>query len=357
MSNQSNSMLRVGVIGCGGVASNHIPVIQDNPNAKLVSISDVDSETLRNTSRKYSIHNTYENPDEMLEKTNLDAVHILTPPHFHKDLTVKAAKQGIHIMVEKPMCMNSKEAEEMVEVAEENDVKLCVAHCLLFTSIMKEAFKRKENIGEIVGLNGYFVAPKLEIWADWILDLRGGHIEEALPHQLYLMTKFMDEVDSVYADARKKFEKPKDHPIDELHVQLAGEKITGSFSVLKFGPRPFYMILVTGKDKTLAVDLYNRILFEWRGGDRSASSLLGANLSIAGQIIGKNIVEGVRFGKRKLTGEKPFTYSGHGELIDSFIDSILNSEDPPVKGEEGAKIVKLSERIFDSVEEGKKLNV
>lgn len=108
--------LRCGVVGLG-IGQLHVGEYQRCRNAELAAICDINPVRLNEVGDKYHVANRYESITEMLKKENLDVCSIAVPNYIHKDLTIQALKAGCHVLCEKPMAMNAKEAEEMCKAA------------------------------------------------------------------------------------------------------------------------------------------------------------------------------------------------------------------------------------------------
>lgn len=109
--------LRTGVIGCGMIAQvMHIPHLLSLPDLfSIEALCDLSPQTVRAVSLKFGIPRTFLDVDVMLEGVDLDAVLILTP--YHYPAAMQAFRAGVHVFVEKPMCVNPVEGAEMVETA------------------------------------------------------------------------------------------------------------------------------------------------------------------------------------------------------------------------------------------------
>jgi len=86
-----------------------------------------------------------------LKKVEADAVLNITPPDIHREITEIAVKNGLDVLVEKPISDNMKDAEKMVEIAEKNGRKLMVSQNYRFSSVVRTLRKEieKESIGKI----------------------------------------------------------------------------------------------------------------------------------------------------------------------------------------------------------------
>ncbi|HEX7066233.1 MAG TPA: Gfo/Idh/MocA family oxidoreductase [Bacillales bacterium] len=114
-------MLRVGLIGAGGIAQGaHIPnYLKCGDKVEIAAVSDVVKEKAEECAGKYSIPNVFADYEEMLEKVELDAVSVCTPNKFHASAAIAALRAGCHVLCEKPPAMTAEEAAEMEAVAEQ----------------------------------------------------------------------------------------------------------------------------------------------------------------------------------------------------------------------------------------------
>jgi predicted dehydrogenase len=125
--------LRVGILGAGGISQLvHIPVIRKNPDAELVAIADLEYAKAATVADKFKIPNFYRDPERLLARDDIDAVHVNTPTNSHMALTLAALSAGKHVLVEKPIARKAAEAYRMVEAAKAADRKLMVAMNLRF---------------------------------------------------------------------------------------------------------------------------------------------------------------------------------------------------------------------------------
>ena len=119
-------MLKVGIIGCGLIGNKRAKVIRGDPGTSLCAVADVDvlqaGGLLKECGDGKRV--AFKDWKEMLEKEVLDAVVVATPNKFLKKITLWAEQRGIHVLCEKPLGRDVREAERMVAVAKENGVIL-----------------------------------------------------------------------------------------------------------------------------------------------------------------------------------------------------------------------------------------
>jgi predicted dehydrogenase len=117
---------RLGVIGAGGIAHAHINSIKKVPGVEVVCCADISEKALASMKEKYGLR-TYADYKEMLAKEKeLDAVSVCTPNGLHAENTIAALNAGKHVIVEKPMAMNAKEGQAMVDAAKKAGKQLVV---------------------------------------------------------------------------------------------------------------------------------------------------------------------------------------------------------------------------------------
>jgi predicted dehydrogenase len=95
--------------------------------------------------------------ETMLEEDRLDALVIGTPNYLHASQAIAALQAGVHVMVEKPMAMNAREAEQMCEASEESGATLMVAHCWRFDQDVLWLKEQSPKLGSILRTKGYGV--------------------------------------------------------------------------------------------------------------------------------------------------------------------------------------------------------
>ena len=116
--------VRVGIIGLGGMGSNHAGYLSrgEIPGARLAAVCDVDPARLQNVSEKYGEDvQAFDSADVLFEANCIDAVIVATPHYFHPPLVTQALERGYHAMSEKPAGVYTKQVRQMNEVAAKSD--------------------------------------------------------------------------------------------------------------------------------------------------------------------------------------------------------------------------------------------
>jgi len=121
------SKIHVGVIGAGGAAwIGHLPWYKENPNVELVAVADIDESKARKAAEYFHIPYVYSDYEKLVSRKDIDAVSICTPVHLHAEQTVRAAEEGKHVLVEKPMARDVLECDDMIRACEKAGVILMV---------------------------------------------------------------------------------------------------------------------------------------------------------------------------------------------------------------------------------------
>ena len=127
----ASNMVRVGIIGCGGIANGkHMPALSKLKNVKMVAFCDIVEEKALKAREKYGTPDcaVYTDYRKLLEDKSIDVVHVLTPNRSHSFITVDALEAGKHVMCEKPMAINSVEAQKMLDAAHRTGKKLTIGY-------------------------------------------------------------------------------------------------------------------------------------------------------------------------------------------------------------------------------------
>lgn len=162
-------MLKVGLVGVGGISGAHIPAWDEMEDTELVALCDIRSERMK----KYKNKHHYTDFDEMLENEKLDIIDICLPTYLHADYAIKAMEKGINVICEKPVSLDADDVERVYSVAKKNNVKFMVAQVLRFWpeyELLKEIYDTKKYgrllSGSMTRLGCY---PKWS-WDGWMMD-------------------------------------------------------------------------------------------------------------------------------------------------------------------------------------------
>lgn len=191
-------MLRVAVVGLGGIGRNHARCYAENKNAQLVALCDIDPERVEPVARQYAVP-AYATVDALLQSEELDAVSVATagPENggHHYEPTMALLAAGKHVLVEKPISNDIVQAREMVAQAERNDVLLGVNLNHRFTPAAERAnrLQRDGELGDVLFVNmGLWINNPNES-SPWF------HLRALHPHSIDVMRYFGGPIQQVQA--------------------------------------------------------------------------------------------------------------------------------------------------------------
>lgn len=116
---------KVGIVGCGTIFPMHAQSLANTAGVELASVCDIRASRARIAAKRYGCRH-YPDYKEMLQKEDLDSVHILTPHYLHPSMAIQALNKKINVLTEKPISINPRDAKKMIEAAGKNKVKLGV---------------------------------------------------------------------------------------------------------------------------------------------------------------------------------------------------------------------------------------
>ena len=119
-------MIKVGVIGTGGISGVHLGGYSRNPNVEIYALCDINEKNLAKRAEEYKVSRTFTDYREMLALKELDAVSVCTWNSAHAECAIAALRAGKHVLCEKPMALNTAQAQEMEKAAKENGKLLMI---------------------------------------------------------------------------------------------------------------------------------------------------------------------------------------------------------------------------------------
>lgn len=195
--------LRVGIIGCGGIANRHAGVLSNNKEVSLVAFCDIIEENAKSFNEKYAKEkgNVYTDYTKMLEKEKLDIVYICLPPFAHSKEVEIAAENQTNIFIEKPIALSLELAKNMVKVTEKYSVKTQVGFMSRFGTAVEyfKGLESKSETGNLVLFTGRYFCNSLH--SPWWREKSksGGQVVEQIIHLYDLSRYIMGEPRSVFS--------------------------------------------------------------------------------------------------------------------------------------------------------------
>jgi predicted dehydrogenase len=146
--NNEGSLLRVGVIGLGYWGPNLLRGLIEQASVDVSYICDLDEKRLSASARSYPGATPTRRYEDLLEDPRLDAIAIATPVFTHFELAAAALRAGKHTFVEKPLAPSTTKANELIELAEDRDLRLMCGQTFLYSPPVR-AVKRLIDAREL----------------------------------------------------------------------------------------------------------------------------------------------------------------------------------------------------------------
>jgi predicted dehydrogenase len=343
---KSKQPLKVAVAGCGTIAQlQHLPSLNRIRNAELVAVCDQNKDIAEHIAQKFHITRSFTDFSEMLDSVDIDMIDICTPPRTHLSMSIQAIEKGCHVLIEKPIVLNTGELDEMVVTAHKYDVKVCPVHHNLFEPAMikARAMVNENGIGDITGINFQVLHSKVNtgpILRDkdhWYHSLPAGIFTETLPHPIYLAASFLGKLEllGMY------FGKSTDYDwviADEVRLVVRGTKGMSTIDYSSNSPKSKNIVDIHGTEKHLRIDILNSVITEYGTGTPTRSSRALENLAQSYALFSSTVANTWRV----ISGT---FYTGHYTLIQRSINSIQDDTDPPVSLQEARDVIEMIEQI------------
>lgn len=209
--------MKYALIGCGRISTNHIKAALNN-KLTIVAVCDILPECMENLLSKHDLEKDesikrYEDYKQMIAEVKPELVSIATESGSHAEIALYCIEQGIHVIIEKPMAMSMRDANEIIKRSEEMGVKVCACHQNRFNVAIQKMrnaleegrFGRLSHGSIHVRWNRnqdyYTQAPWRGTWAQ-----DGGCLMNQCIHGIDLLRwTFGDEVEEVYGQTRQQF--------------------------------------------------------------------------------------------------------------------------------------------------------
>lgn len=153
-------VLKVALLGLGGYANRVAEAMKACTRARVTGLISGTPEKLKDWSARFGVPEkncySYENYDAIADNPDIDAVYIITPNSLHLPHALRVAKAGKHVICEKPMALNAKEGQQMVEACSKAGVKLLVGYRMHFEAKTLEIIRMRKagDFGKVLFFNG-----------------------------------------------------------------------------------------------------------------------------------------------------------------------------------------------------------
>jgi predicted dehydrogenase len=177
----------IGVIGCGYWGPNLIRNFIEIPTADMVAVADLDEGRLNHIRSRYPQVQLTQDYHDLFEM-GLDAITVATPPATHFLITKECLENNLHVLVEKPMTLNSDDASKLIRLADEKDLILMVGHTFEYNSAV-HALKEIVASGEI-GKIFYIDAARLSLG---LFQRDSNVLWDLAPHDISILLYLLEQ--------------------------------------------------------------------------------------------------------------------------------------------------------------------
>jgi predicted dehydrogenase len=272
-------MIKVGITGCGKMADNHANAILRIAGAEIAAVCDQEPLLAQDLSERFNIARHFKNAEEMLKSIKLDVVHITTPPQSHHPLAKMCLESGCNVYVEKPFTINTTEAEDLIGLANEKNLKITAGHNAQFTPAMirmRELVKNGYLGGKPVHIESYYcydfgdesyAKALLGDSNHWARTLPGSLLQNIISHGISKIAEFLsgDNPTVIAHGFTSTFLKnfgEKDI-IDEVRVIIKDEDLTTAYFTFSSQIKPVpHQLRLYGRKNSLIVDDEHQVLIK-----------------------------------------------------------------------------------------------
>lgn len=343
--------LRVGFIGAGGIAQGaHFPGWAALPDCEIVAISDISEATASAAAAKAGVAGdmVFSDYKKMLEKASLDIVDVCTPNCYHRDPVIAAFKAGCHVIVEKPIAVSRKQAEEMTQAGHDAGKLFMVAQSMRYadSSLAMKDWVDAGYVGDLYWARASYLRQRgVPAWGAFIVKemSAGGPGYDLGVHILDLCLHLMGHPEPVSVSAGMWLEisnKPSLMKHDPKRYTVPEEFVAG------------YVRLANGKGISLETS--------WAVNTPEGSGAIVLSGTKGG--MQNSPLTLVREESGMLVNSTPTInpYAGiasHSEEIRRFVEAIRKGGPSPVPGEQAIMTQRILDGLYKSAEKGKEVLV
>lgn len=345
--------IKMGLVGCGKVGRTHANILNSLPESDFSAVCSRTLKSAEEFGRIYDVQ-AYTDVEEMIEKSQVEAIIICTPHPVHAEAVVTAARAGVHVIVEKPLASSLEDCDLMISEAGITGIKLgMISQRRLYPSVqrVKNAIIQ-DKIGEPILGNVTMLGWRnreyyeSDVWRGKWREEGGGVLVNQAPHQIDLLQWFMGPVREITG-----FWANLNHPYIEVEDTAA--------AVIRFENGALGNVLLSNSQNPA---LYGKVSIFGKTGTAIGVQTDGGAMFIAGMseiteppvndlwtIPGEeNLLEKWKIEDSNFFEQIDATEYFHKLQIKQFIDAVINDRDPAVTGEEGRKTVEIFTGLYRS---------
>lgn len=335
-------MIKVGLIGCGGMASFYRKIYTEIPNVRLDFVVDVNEKTAKSVAEELGVKN-YSTDFNDCVNSDVDVIDISTPNHLHKEQFAAAVKAGKHVLLQKPISGSIEDAVEIFRLSQSTDKKCGVfmsRYCVKAYHVIKDMLKRGVigNVSSVYARTSYVYRPKPDapLWRASKELTGGGSLIQLGVHDYDMLEWILDaEITHISAFS------------ENLMSQHVGGDDT-THSIVKFSNG----VLGTVESSYCTKEASLKIL-----GNKGSISYVNGVLTVSGESYEGF---GIKYDTPKAAAKFSLSYSNDTlfntenpyEQHVAFINSIIDDTPVPVPISNGFNSLAVVKAAYESAETG-----
>ena len=346
-------MLKVGIIGNGGIANCHASGYKAlGDRVEIVACCDIVEEKAKAFAEKYDIPNYYTDCKDMLAKEDIDVISVCTWNSAHAPCTIAALDAGCHVICEKPMAMSAAEAEEMKAAAEKNGKLLMVGFVRRQGDDARDAKALVDNgeLGEVYYAKATYLR-RCGYPGGWFGNKElsgGGPLIDLGVHLIDLSIWLMGNPTPVSVSGNT-FSKFSDNDLsDSANSDFGDKKAEGIFDV-----EDLAMGMIRFDNGAIL-----QIEFSWASNIKGESRFVELRGSKAGLTWKDGKLEIYTEEEGELVDIIPTKLSekdGHGRNLKHFYDVVIDGAKPDFEPQQGIDMIKILCAMYESAKQGKEI--
>jgi predicted dehydrogenase len=349
---KNKQKLRIGVIGCGTIAKDHVGAIRDKCGPTELHLCDKNLKAAEKLKKNLGPEvRVSDDAFEFISEHKFDIVHILTPPDSHFALAKSALENNAHVLIEKPMTLTLKKTESLFVLAKSLGRKVCVDHSLLYMDCVLKMLDRIHSgrMGRVISVYCFFGHDERKKTipyggvSHWAYNMSGGPLTNLISHPASVLVELIGTPKDVSITSYARNLMPYGLS-DVMHAVIHSAEGHGEFSIsMAHGNSSRYIIAECEKGSVL-VDFGRQLMIP-----RFHKGLLGPiskKFGGIGQgfsyiIATMGVISKVLVGKMK-------TNPGTRGVIEKFYDAVRNGLPCPVSEENAMGVAKILEAFLEN---------
>ena len=333
-------MMKAAIVGFGTISIVHIDAIASNPGMELVAICDINEELAAKVPAGVKFYTDYK---KMVEEVKPDVVHNLLPHYLHYPVTKELVEMGFNVFCEKPIALNTKEAEQFCALEEahpEVKIGVCLQNRMNETTEELKKIIDSGEYGKIIGIRGFVPWRRDKSYYDaqpwrgkWKYAGGGSMINQSL-HTLDLLYFLGGKIDKIHAVVGQ---------TNEYGIEVEGD-VVARLEFANGAPGLFFATNNNWTNESVQI----RVAMEKGTFHIEDNTLFKVGPDGTREVVVKApVLEGIKF----------YYGASHSRMIERFRKAVENNTDDYIHVKDGTTVIRLMETIFRSANTSALCNV